>query len=132
MFYFPLLFGCMFNCDLGCPTGKGPETLFAGQNLNDNEWHTVRVIRRGKSLKLSVDDLPTVEGILFCFLRFLLFCFTHLVYLCKFTCAFMSSQGNAWYYDDWINWKTWAYVINNLALLFFPCHISVNSLINIA
>ncbi|XP_051773709.1 neurexin-1a isoform X4 [Ctenopharyngodon idella] len=42
--------------------GKGPETLFAGQNLNDNEWHTVRVIRRGKSLKLSVDDLPTVEG----------------------------------------------------------------------
>ncbi|XP_067278225.1 neurexin-1a isoform X4 [Pseudorasbora parva] len=42
--------------------GKGPETMFAGQNLNDNEWHTVRVIRRGKSLKLSVDDLPTVEG----------------------------------------------------------------------
>lgn len=76
MFIFPLIFGCMFNCDLGCPTGKGPETLFAGQNLNDNEWHTVRVIRRGKSLKLSVDDLPTVEGILFCFLRFLFFCFT--------------------------------------------------------
>ncbi|XP_039546486.1 neurexin-1b isoform X2 [Pimephales promelas] len=47
---------------MGCPTGKGPETMFAGQNLNDNEWHTVRVIRRGKSLKLTVDDLPTVEG----------------------------------------------------------------------
>ncbi|XP_030012438.1 neurexin-1a isoform X42 [Sphaeramia orbicularis] len=42
--------------------GKGPETIFAGQNLNDNEWHTVRVFRRGKSLKLTVDDLPAVEG----------------------------------------------------------------------
>ncbi|XP_043111056.1 neurexin-1a isoform X4 [Puntigrus tetrazona] len=42
--------------------GKGPETMFAGQNLNDNEWHTVRVSRRGRSLKLSVDDLATVEG----------------------------------------------------------------------
>ncbi|KAM7020429.1 neurexin 3 isoform 3-T3 [Passerculus sandwichensis] len=36
--------------------GKGPETLYAGQKLNDNEWHTVRVVRRGKSLKLIVDD----------------------------------------------------------------------------
>ncbi|XP_041865779.1 neurexin-1a isoform X22 [Melanotaenia boesemani] len=42
--------------------GKGPETIFAGQNLNDNEWHTVRVFRRGKSLKLTVDDLTPVEG----------------------------------------------------------------------
>ncbi|XP_029961816.1 neurexin-1a isoform X31 [Salarias fasciatus] len=42
--------------------GKGPETIFAGQNLNDNEWHTVRVFRRGKSLKLTVDDIPPVEG----------------------------------------------------------------------
>uniref|UniRef100_A0A8C7S017 Neurexin 1 n=1 Tax=Oncorhynchus mykiss TaxID=8022 RepID=A0A8C7S017_ONCMY len=41
---------------------KGPETIFAGQNLNDNEWHTVRVFRRGKSLKLTVDDLQPVEG----------------------------------------------------------------------
>ncbi|XP_075943176.1 neurexin-2-beta isoform X29 [Anarhichas minor] len=41
--------------------GKGPETLFAGQNLNDNEWHTVKVVRRGKSLQLSVDNI-TVEG----------------------------------------------------------------------
>lgn len=49
------------NC-LDCPAGKGPETIFAGQNLNDNEWHTVRVFRRGKSLKLTVDDLPPVEG----------------------------------------------------------------------
>ncbi|XP_028323537.1 neurexin-1a-like isoform X32 [Gouania willdenowi] len=42
--------------------GKGPETIFAGQNVNDNEWHTVRVFRRGKGLKLTVDDLPPVEG----------------------------------------------------------------------
>ncbi|KAM6956132.1 neurexin-1a isoform 11-T11 [Aplochiton taeniatus] len=42
--------------------GKGPETIFAGQNLNDNEWHTVRVFRRGKSLTLTVDDLQPVEG----------------------------------------------------------------------
>ncbi|MGH0169705.1 UNVERIFIED_CONTAM: hypothetical protein FKN15_057719 [Acipenser sinensis] len=40
---------------------KGPETLFAGQKLNDNEWHAVRVVRRGKSLQLSVDNV-TVEG----------------------------------------------------------------------
>ncbi|XP_077352124.1 neurexin-1a-like isoform X22 [Festucalex cinctus] len=42
--------------------GKGPETIFAGQNLNDNDWHTVRVFRRGKSLTLTVDDLTPVEG----------------------------------------------------------------------
>ncbi len=50
-------------CDLNSPptTGKGPETLFAGQKLNDNEWHTVKVVRRGKSLQLSVDNV-TVEG----------------------------------------------------------------------
>ncbi|KAF3697553.1 Neurexin-2 Neurexin II-alpha Neurexin-2-alpha Precursor [Channa argus] len=41
--------------------GKGPEILFAGQKLNDNEWHTVKVVRRGKSLQLSVDNV-TVEG----------------------------------------------------------------------
>lgn len=45
-------------------TGKGPETLFAGQKLNDNEWHTVKVVRRGKSLQLSVDNV-TVEGKIF-------------------------------------------------------------------
>ncbi|XP_063300033.1 neurexin-1 isoform X21 [Pelobates fuscus] len=42
--------------------GKGPETLYAGYNLNDNEWHTVRVIRRGKSLKLMVDDQQDMTG----------------------------------------------------------------------
>ncbi|XP_069546309.1 neurexin-1a isoform X8 [Brachyistius frenatus] len=47
---------------INCTSSKGPETIFAGQNLNDNEWHTVRVFRRGKSLKLTVDDLLPVEG----------------------------------------------------------------------
>ena len=51
-----------FNPCLDCPAGKGPETIFAGQNLNDNEWHTVRVFRRGKNLQLTVDDLTPVEG----------------------------------------------------------------------
>ncbi|XP_071770445.1 neurexin 3a isoform X20 [Centroberyx gerrardi] len=41
--------------------GKGPETLYAGQKLNDNEWHTVRVVRRGKTYKLTVDD-DVAEG----------------------------------------------------------------------
>ncbi|KAG7282444.1 hypothetical protein CRUP_018161 [Coryphaenoides rupestris] len=41
--------------------GKGPETLYAGQKLNDNEWHTVRVVRRGKIYKLTVDD-DVAEG----------------------------------------------------------------------
>ncbi|KAF3849600.1 hypothetical protein F7725_019319 [Dissostichus mawsoni] len=36
--------------------GKGPEVLYAGQKLNDNEWHSVRVVRRGKHFKLTVDD----------------------------------------------------------------------------
>ncbi|XP_053367405.1 neurexin 1a isoform X4 [Clarias gariepinus] len=47
---------------INCTTSKGPETIFAGQNLNDNEWHTVRVVRRGKGLKLTVDDLQPSEG----------------------------------------------------------------------
>lgn len=56
---------CLNHC-LDCSAGKGPETIFVGQNLNDNEWHTVRVFRRGKSLKLTVDDLPPVEGTILC------------------------------------------------------------------
>ncbi|KAK2513265.1 hypothetical protein Q9966_016189, partial [Columba livia] len=45
----------------GCHPSKGPETLVAGQRLDDNEWHWVRVLRRGRSLQLSVDNV-TVEG----------------------------------------------------------------------
>ncbi|KAM7374324.1 hypothetical protein PAMP_006990 [Pampus punctatissimus] len=41
--------------------GKGPEILLIGEKLNDNEWHTVKVVRRGKNLQLSVDNV-TVEG----------------------------------------------------------------------
>ncbi|XP_004624769.1 neurexin 3 isoform X2 [Octodon degus] len=54
----------MVNLDcirINCNSSKGPETLYAGQKLNDNEWHTVRVVRRGKSLKLMVDD-DVAEG----------------------------------------------------------------------
>ncbi|XP_063774748.1 neurexin-1 isoform X19 [Pseudophryne corroboree] len=47
---------------INCNSSKGPETLYAGYNLNDNEWHTVRVIRRGKSLKLIVDDQQDMTG----------------------------------------------------------------------
>ncbi|CAH2255106.1 neurexin-1 isoform X19 [Pelobates cultripes] len=47
---------------INCNSSKGPETLYAGYNLNDNEWHTVRVIRRGKSLKLMVDDQQDMTG----------------------------------------------------------------------
>ncbi|XP_041131731.1 neurexin-3-like isoform X17 [Polyodon spathula] len=46
---------------INCNSSKGPETLYAGQKLNDNEWHVARVVRRGKSLKLTVDD-DTAEG----------------------------------------------------------------------
>ncbi|XP_034034329.1 neurexin-2-like isoform X8 [Thalassophryne amazonica] len=41
--------------------GKGPEILLVGEKLNDNEWHAVQVVRRGKNLQLSVDNV-TVEG----------------------------------------------------------------------
>ncbi|XP_042566288.1 neurexin-2 isoform X11 [Clupea harengus] len=41
--------------------GKGPEMLYAGQKLNDNEWHMVKVMRRGKNLQLTVDNITT-EG----------------------------------------------------------------------
>ncbi|XP_062892655.1 neurexin-1-like isoform X2 [Mobula hypostoma] len=44
-----------------CNPSKGPEMLHAGQKVNDNEWHSVRVVRRGKGLQLSVDNI-TVEG----------------------------------------------------------------------
>ncbi|XP_067099435.1 neurexin-3a-like [Osmerus mordax] len=46
---------------INCNSSKGPETLYAGQKLNDNEWHTVRVVRRGKNYKLMVDD-DVAEG----------------------------------------------------------------------
>ncbi|XP_028296014.1 neurexin 3b isoform X14 [Gouania willdenowi] len=41
---------------INCNTSKGPEVLYAGQKLNDNEWHSVRVHRRGKNFKLTVDE----------------------------------------------------------------------------
>ncbi|XP_056316806.1 neurexin 2b isoform X9 [Danio aesculapii] len=46
---------------IDCNLSKGPEMLTAGQKLNDNEWHSVKVVRRGRNLQLSVDNV-TVEG----------------------------------------------------------------------
>ncbi|KAJ8356558.1 hypothetical protein SKAU_G00193520 [Synaphobranchus kaupii] len=46
---------------INCNSSKGPETLYAGSKLNDNEWHAVRVVRRGKNYKLTVDD-DVAEG----------------------------------------------------------------------
>uniref|UniRef100_A0A9J7WW71 Neurexin 2 n=1 Tax=Cyprinus carpio carpio TaxID=630221 RepID=A0A9J7WW71_CYPCA len=46
---------------IDCNLSKGPEILMAGQKLNDNEWHSVKVVRRGRNLQLSVDNV-TVEG----------------------------------------------------------------------
>ncbi|AWP00082.1 putative neurexin-2-like, partial [Scophthalmus maximus] len=46
---------------IDCNLSKGPEVLLVGEKLNDNEWHAVKVLRRGKNLQLSVDNV-TVEG----------------------------------------------------------------------
>ncbi|XP_035035172.1 neurexin 2a isoform X8 [Hippoglossus stenolepis] len=46
---------------IDCNLSKGPEVLLVGDKLNDNEWHAVKVARRGKNLQLSVDNV-TVEG----------------------------------------------------------------------
>ncbi|KAM9847109.1 LOW QUALITY PROTEIN: neurexin-2-beta [Aulostomus maculatus] len=48
---------------IDCNLSKGPELLLLGEKLNDNEWHTVKVVRRGKNLQLSVDNV-TVEGLM--------------------------------------------------------------------
>uniref|UniRef100_A0A8C1TIF9 Neurexin 2 n=1 Tax=Cyprinus carpio TaxID=7962 RepID=A0A8C1TIF9_CYPCA len=53
---------CEIDCiRIDCNLSKGPEILMAGQKLNDNEWHSVKVVRRGRNLQLSVDNV-TVEG----------------------------------------------------------------------
>uniref|UniRef100_G3NNU2 Neurexin 3b n=1 Tax=Gasterosteus aculeatus aculeatus TaxID=481459 RepID=G3NNU2_GASAC len=44
------------NLGIVLTSRKGPEVLYAGQKLNDNEWHSVRVVRRGKIFKITVDD----------------------------------------------------------------------------
>ncbi|XP_054611552.1 neurexin-2-like isoform X9 [Dunckerocampus dactyliophorus] len=46
---------------IDCNLSKGPEVLLLGDKLNDNEWHSVKVVRRGKHLHLSVDN-ATAEG----------------------------------------------------------------------
>ncbi|KAF7284423.1 hypothetical protein GWI33_022206 [Rhynchophorus ferrugineus] len=36
--------------------------LLAGQNVNDNEWHTVRLSRRGSNLKLQLDNQSPIRA----------------------------------------------------------------------
>ena len=38
------------------------QTLYAGRDLNDNQWHTVHIRRRAKHVHLKVDDHPPVQG----------------------------------------------------------------------
>ncbi|XP_075957670.1 neurexin-2-like isoform X12 [Anarhichas minor] len=47
---------------IDCNLSKGPEVLLVGEKLNDNEWHTVKVVRRGKNLQLSVDNVQILKG----------------------------------------------------------------------
>uniref|UniRef100_UPI00358FF25F neurexin-1-like n=1 Tax=Myxine glutinosa TaxID=7769 RepID=UPI00358FF25F len=53
---------CGFNSEAVAPLGgggKGPEVMHAGRDLNDDQWHTVQVVRRGKLITLSVDGTST-------------------------------------------------------------------------
>uniref|UniRef100_A0A672KHK1 Neurexin-2-like n=1 Tax=Sinocyclocheilus grahami TaxID=75366 RepID=A0A672KHK1_SINGR len=47
---------------IDCNLSKGPETLFAGHKLNDNEWHSVKVVRRGKSLHVFGSATGQMSG----------------------------------------------------------------------
>ncbi|XP_077028539.1 neurexin-2-like [Agelaius phoeniceus] len=47
---------------VGCHPSKGPETLFAGQRLDDNEWHSVRVARRGRSSSSPWTTSPSKDS----------------------------------------------------------------------
>lgn len=38
------------------------QILLVGQNLNDNEWHTIRFSRRGANLKLQLNNQMAVRG----------------------------------------------------------------------
>lgn len=40
------------------------QNLLAGQNVNNNEWHTVRFSRKASNLKLQVDSAVPVRGML--------------------------------------------------------------------
>ena len=42
--------------------GAGPVELFAGEGLNDMQWHTVKVERKEQRVKLIVDSEKPVEG----------------------------------------------------------------------
>ncbi len=43
-------------------SGSEERTMFAGQSLNDDVYHTVVVRRRGNRISAAVDDDQAVEG----------------------------------------------------------------------
>ena len=43
--------------------GQGLTSITAGVNLDDNRWHSVHVSRNDDTLRLSVDDADTAEGV---------------------------------------------------------------------
>ncbi|KAI8515076.1 Neurexin-2 [Branchiostoma belcheri] len=49
--------------------GPGPDFLYGGEGLDDNNWHTVQLRRRGRQLNLRVDDLDALGGGLFLLLQ---------------------------------------------------------------
>ena len=42
--------------------GETDQHVFSGDDLNDNQWHTLRYERRGKIVELAVDDNRPVIG----------------------------------------------------------------------
>ena len=39
------------------------QIMFAGSELNDNMWHTIKIIRRGTGIRLQVDEAQPSLGI---------------------------------------------------------------------
>ena len=42
--------------------GDTDQKVFAGSNLNDNQWHTLKFQRRGKTVELALDDKRPMIG----------------------------------------------------------------------
>ncbi|KAG1696117.1 Neurexin-3 [Nymphon striatum] len=47
---------------LSINVGDGYKMLVSGQGLNDNQWHTIHVARRGQNVLLKVDNEPQQHG----------------------------------------------------------------------
>ena len=42
--------------------GETDQHVFSGDDLDDNQWHTLRYERRGKIVELALDDNRPVIG----------------------------------------------------------------------